>query len=295
MHFSTNPNLNRRQAIAVCASTLATLGLAACGGSSSDSSAAADSKDPKQLTFEQGKLTIATGDPAWEPWVIGDDPNSGKGFEAALAYALADKMGFSKDEVVWTRTSFDEACAPGDHNWDLNIQQVSISDDRKKAVDFSPAYFRATQSVVVPKDGKYAGAKSCKDLASANIAVMVGSTAGDYVKDAIKDGSDEGISIFDDNSIAAQAVTSGQCDALVTDTPEAVYMVESGQVDNAVVVGQIPGTEDPEGTGVTLKKDSPLTPFVTDAMNALIDDGTVKKLQDEWLADYTSNVPMLEK
>ena len=99
-----------------------------------------------------------------------------------------------------------------------------------------------------------------------NPAVMVGTTAYDYVKDIIKGGKDEGISIFDDNSAAAQAVTSGQCDALVTDTPQAVYMVQSKQIDDGLVVGQIPGTEDKEGLGITLAKNSPLTKYVKKAM-----------------------------
>ena len=124
---------------------------------------------------------------------------------------------------------------------------------------------------------------------------MVGTTAYDYVKDIIKGGKDEGISIFDDNSAAAQAVTSGQCDALVTDTPQAVYMVQSKQIDDGVVVGQIPGTEDKEGLGITLAKNSPLTKYVKKAMDALIKDGTVKKLQDKWLAEYTTDIPTLKK
>ena len=103
---------------------------------------------------------------------MNDDPASGEGFEAALIYKLAEKMGFSDDDVTWVRTTFDEAYAPGEHDWDLNIQQVSINEDREKAVDFSPAYFRPTQAVVLRKDNTYASAKACSDLANATIAVM---------------------------------------------------------------------------------------------------------------------------
>lgn len=274
------------------AASLAAVGLAGCGGSNSGVSSEA-SGDVKDLTFEPGKLTVATGNPAWEPWVMNDDPESGEGFEAALIYALAEKMGFAKDEVVWTRTEFDEAFAPGDHDWDLNIQQVSINEDRKKAIDFSPAYFRPTQSIIVKKDSKYADATSCADFKDAVFAVMMGTTAIDYVKDIIKGGSDKGVDIFNNNSDAVAAVDNGQADALVTDTPQCVYMVESEQLANGTVVGQIPGTEDPEGLGVTLAKDSALTPFVTDAMNAILDDGTVQGLIDTWLKAYTSDIPTL--
>lgn len=297
MKSITDTAISRRQAIALGASAFATLGLAACGSSNSSDSGSSSKKSGgvKSLTHTEGKLTVATGNPAYTPWVIDDKPQTGKGFEAALIYALADEMGFAKKDVKWVRTTFDEAYAPGEHDWDLNIQQVSINSDRKKAVDFSPAYFRPTQAVVLQKSSKYASATKCADLADANIAVMVGTTAYDYVKDIIKGGKDEGISIFDDNSAAAQAVTSGQCDALVTDTPQAVYMVQSKQIDDGVVVGQIPGTEDKEGLGITLAKNSPLTKYVKKAMDALIKDGTVKKLQDKWLAEYTTDIPTLKK
>ncbi len=291
----------RRLMLKLGAAALGIAALAGCASTSDDASATdtpagttdtADG-DVKQLTFEPGKLTVATGNPAWEPWVMNDDPESGEGFETALIYALAEQMGFEKGDVVWTRTGFDEACAPGTHDWDLNIQQVSINEDRKKAVDFSPAYFRPTQSVIAKKDSKYAKATGIADLKDATFAVQVGSTAIDYAKDIIKGGSDEGIDIFNDNSDAVAAVDSGQADALVTDTPSCVYMVDSEQLKEGVVVGQIPGTEDPDGLGITLAKDSPLTPYVTDAMNALVADGTVDDLVKTWLASYTSDIPML--
>ena len=288
--------ISRRQMLKLSA-VLGTAALAGCGGSSEEAAAPADdaaaSSDVKDLTFEPGKLTVATGNPAWEPWVMNDDPESGEGFEAAVIYALAEQMGFAKEDVVWVRTEFDEACAPGDHEWDLNIQQVSINEDRKKAVDFSPAYFRPTQAVIAKKDSKYATAAACADLKDATFAVMMGTTAIDYVKDIIKDGSDEGIDIFNNNSDAVAAVDNGQADVLVTDTPQCVYMVESEQLSNGTVVGQIPGTEDPDGLGITLVKDSPLTPFVADAMNAILDDGTVDGLIEQWLGAYTTDIPTL--
>lgn len=295
--------VTRREVLSLAGGILATAGLAACSdgasqgssSSASGSSASASSDDVTQLTATPGTLTVATGDPAYTPWVMDDDPSSGKGFEAALIYKLAEKLGFKDDQVNWIRTTFDEAYAPGDHDWDLNIQQVSINDDRKKAVDFSPAYFRPTQSVVTTKSNQYADATSCADLKDAVIGVMVGTTAYDYVKDIIKDGSEDGIDVYNDNSAAAQAVSAGQADALVTDTPQAVYMVQSEQVSDGVVVGQIPGTEDEYGLGICLPKDSKLTPAVTDAMNELIDDGTVKSLQDEWLAEYTTDIPTLSE
>ena len=286
--------LSRRSFLGL--STIGALALTACGGSNQQGdsgSSDASSDDVTQLTHEAGKLTVATGNPAWTPWVMNDDPESGEGFEAALIYELADEMGFAKDDVVWVRTDFGEAFAPGDHDWDLNIQQVSINEDRQKAVDFSPAYFRTTQSIAVQKGNKYEKATSLEDFKDATLAVMVGSTAYDFVKDLIKGGSEDGIDVFDDNSAAAAAVTAGQADGIVTDTTEIVYMVESEQVANGVVVGQIPGSEDKYGLGITLAKDSPLTPYVTDAMYTLLEDGTVDGLVEKWLAAYTTDIPML--
>ena len=288
--------VSRRQMLKLSAAALGTVALAGCGGSSNEAAPAADAAatdDVKQLTFEPGKLTVATGNPAWEPWVMTDDPESGEGFEAAIIYALAEKMGFAKEDVVWTRTEFDEAFAPGEHEWDLNIQQVSINEDRKKAIDFSPAYFRPTQAIICKKDSKYASATTCADLKDATFAVMMGTTAIDYVKEIIKGGSDEGVDIFNNNSDAVAAVDNGQADCLVTDTPQCVYMVESEQLKNGVVMGQIPGTEDPDGLGITLAKDSKLTPFVTDAMNAMLSDGTVDELIKKWLTAYTTDIPTL--
>lgn len=306
MNHTFNHMLSRRQALALGVAAFATAGLAACGNStqtsdSSTESSAATTVDGNatQLTVTPGKLTVATGNPAYEPWVVNDEPESGKGFEPAVIYALAQEMGFSKDDVAWVRTSFDEAFAPGDHDWDLNIQQVSISEDRKKAVDFSPAYYRPTQSIVVVKDGEYASATSCADFADATIGVQVGSTAYEYVKTILKNGNTEGIEVYDDNAAAAAAVNSGQADAVVTDTPTAVYMsgeyAEDEQIKNAVVVGQIPDTEDEFGLGITLAKDSPLTPYVEEAMNAILDDGTVDGFVSKWLAEYSTDIPTLKK
>ena len=273
---------------AVAASlTIAALSLtAACGSAPAEKKAAAAENE----TVTPGKLTIATGNPAYTPWVIDDKPESGKGFEAAVAYKVAEKMGFKKSDVKWVRTTFDSAIAPGAKDWDMNIQQFSITPERKKAVDFSPSYYNSAQAVVVRKDSKFANATTLAELKKATIGAMVGSTSYDFAKKIIKDD----IKTYNDNAVLAQAVDSNQIDAMVVDVPAASYIVESGQVKNGKVLGQIPGTEDPNGTGIVLPKGSPLTPAVTKAMNELIKDGTIKKLQDKWLASYTTDVPTLK-
>lgn len=275
---------------AVAASlTIAALSLTAACGSAPAEKKATESGSKLQ-TVTAGKLTIATGNPAYTPWVIDDKPESGKGFEAAVAYKVAEKMGFKKSDVKWVRTTFDSAIAPGAKDWDMNIQQFSITNERKKAVDFSPSYYNSAQAVVVRKDSKFANATTLAELKKAEIGAMVGSTSYDFAKKIIKDD----IKTYNDNAALAQAVDSNQIDALVVDVPAASYIVESGQVKNGKVLGQIPGTEDPNGTGIVLPKGSPLTPAVTKAVNELVKDGTIKQLQDKWLAAYTTDVPTLK-
>lgn len=264
--------------------TIATLtGASACGGSNSSSQSTQD-------TVTTNKLTVATGEPAYEPWVIDNKPESGKGYESALVYAIADKLGYSKNQVEWRRTTFDAAIAPGTKDWDLNIQQFSITDQRKKAVDFSPSYYNPTQSIVIRGDSKYASATSLSDFKGATVGAMVGTTSYDYAKQKLS----TSVQTFNDNATLAQALDADQIDALVMDTPAAVNVATSSQIKNGKVVGQIPGSEDKQGMGIVLPKDSPLTSKVSKALNELKQDGTLKQLQNTWLKAYTTDIPTLK-
>ena len=269
----------------VAALTFATLmSGAACGSGSSSDKDDTKSGAITEETINPGTLTIATGDPAYTPYVEDNDPESGKGYEAAVAYAVAEKMGFSKDKVKWTRTSFDAAIAPGTKDFDMNIQQFSITSERKNAVDFTPSYYNSTQSLVVHKDSKYASAKSLSELKDAKIGAMVGSTSYTVAQDKLK----KDVQTFNDNATLAQALDTNQIDALVIDTPSAYNIVESKQVKEGAVLGQIKGSEDPEGMGIVLPKDSKLTEAASKAVTELDKDGTLKKLQEQWLHEYTS-------
>ena len=274
------------RAAAALASIAALTLSAACGSGSDTKSAGSDSSDITQQTVTPGKLTIATGDPAYEPWIMNDKPESGKGYEAAVAYAVAEKMGFKKSDVVWTRTTFDSAIAPGAKDWDMNIQQFGITPERKKAVDFSASYYNDSQAIIVKKDGKYAKAKSLTDLKDATIGAMVGTEGYKYAK-KIKDD----VQTFNDDAAVAQALDAGQIDALVTSTVECVYMVQSEQVK---VVGRIADSTDPNGMGIVLPKDSKLTSAASKAVKELDSDGTIKALQDKWLAEYTTDLAELK-
>lgn len=278
---------------AAAALSIAALALTAACGSDTAQDAAdntqANSGDLTQQTVTPGKLTIATGDPAYEPWVLNDDPESGEGYEAAVAYAVAEQLGFDADDVVWTRTTFDAAIAPGPKDWDMNIQQFGITDERKQAVDFSSGYYKDTRAVIVKKDGKFANATSLADLKDAVVGATVGTQGYTYAKEKITDD----VQTFNDDASLAQALDAGQIDALVADTTVCVYMVQSGQVADGVVIGRIAGSEDKDGMGIVLPKDSPLTEATTKAVDDLEADGTLQKLQDQWLAEYTSDLPEL--
>lgn len=284
-----------KQFIRGAAATLSIAALAltaACGSDTAQDAAdntQASSGDLTQQTVTPGKLTIATGDPAYEPWVLNDDPESGEGYEAAVAYAVAEQLGFDADDVVWTRTTFDAAIAPGPKDWDMNIQQFGITDERKQAVDFSSGYYKDTRAVIVKKDGKFADATSLADLKDAVVGATVGTQGYTYAKEKINDN----VQTFNDDASLAQALDAGQIDALVADTTVCVYMVQSGQVADGVVIGRIAGSEDKDGMGIVLPKDSPLTEAATKAVDDLEADGTLQKLQDQWLAEYTSDLPEL--
>lgn len=287
--------ISGKQFIRGAAATLSIAALAltaACGSDTAQDAAdntQANSGDLTQQTVTPGKLTIATGDPAYEPWVLNDDPESGEGYEAAVAYAVAEQLGFDADDVVWTRTTFDAAIAPGPKDWDMNIQQFGITDERKQAVDFSSGYYKDTRAVIVKKDGKFANATSLADLKDAVVGATVGTQGYTYAKEKITDD----VQTFNDDASLAQALDAGQIDALVADTTVCVYMVQSGQVADGVVIGRIAGSEDKDGMGIVLPKDSPLSEATTKAVDDLEADGTLQKLQDQWLAEYTSDLPEL--
>ncbi len=257
---------------------------AACGSSSSSSGQSAAKQDITQQTIKPGTLTIATGDPAYAPYVQDNKPESGKGYEAAVAYAVAEKMGFDKAHVTWTRTTFDAAIAPGSKDYDLNIQQFSITPECRQAVDFTPSYYNSTQSLVVRNDSSYASATSLAQIKDAKIGAMVGSTSYEMAHKLVK----PDIDTFNDDVASSQALDTNQIDALVVDTPSAVTMVDSGQVKNAKILGQIKGSQDPEGMGMVLPKGSTLTPVASKAVTTLKKDGTLDKLQNQWLHVYTS-------
>ncbi|MGO4678849.1 ABC transporter substrate-binding protein [Microbacterium sp. 2MCAF23] len=269
----------------------AALVLAACSGpaSSSTPSAGADATGAALQTVTAGKLTIATGDPDYEPWFIDNDPANGKGFEGAVAHAVATELGFSDKQIVWTRTGFDAAIAPGPKDWDLNIQQFSISEDRKKAVDFSSSYYTTTQAAVAAKGTPAATATSIADLKKAKVGVATGTTSYTVAKAQLGTAD---LSVFNSVDDVVQALKGGQIDAMITDLPGAFY-VTGAQLENANVIGQFADDKGGDQFAFVLPKNSALTPAVTKAVDALRKNGTIAELQKKWLSEAV-NVPVLK-
>ena len=252
---------------------------------------AAPKTDPSALpTITAGKLTIGTGSPAYEPWVVGDKPESGQGYEAAVAYAVADQLGFKSTDVVWVRTTFDEAIAPGPKNFDFNLQQYSITDDRKKAVDFSSPYYETTQTVITVKGSKAAGAKTIADLKGFTIGAATGTTSFDAIEKVIAPSTPA--LAFNSNDDAKAALATGQVDAIVVDLPTALYLT-AVELNGGIIIGQLAGAATGDQFGLVLDKGSKLTKKVSAAVDALKANGTLKKLQDKWLAGY-AGAPVLK-
>lgn len=267
---------------AIVAGALALAGCAPAAETPSESGALA--------TITEGKLTIGTGLPAYEPWVVGDAPESGEGFEAAVAYAVAEKLGFAAEDVIWVRTSFDEAIAPGVKNFDFNLQQFSITDERKEFVDFSSSYYDTTQVVVTLSGSDADGVTTVAGLKGLLIGAPTGTTSFTAIEEVIAPTS--GAQAFNTNDDAVAALQSGQVDAIVVDLPTALYLT-AAVLDGGSIVGQLPGAASGDQFGLVLDKDSALTAAVTAAVDALREDGTLAALEAKWLADY-ANAPVLQ-
>ncbi|MEV0999594.1 ABC transporter substrate-binding protein [Nonomuraea sp. NPDC050202] len=228
-----------------------------------------------------GKLTIGTDKPAFEPWFKDDDPSNGQGFESAVAFAVAGELGFDRSEVQWSTVKFDAAFAPGDKQFDFDINQVSITPQRAEAVDFSKGYYTVKQAVVVSEKGKYAGAKSLAELKDAKIGVQVGTTSFNAVRDVIKPADDP--DVFNDQIDVVTALKNDQVDAVVVDLPTAFY-VTAAQVENSKILGQFSSTGGtPEEFGLVMEKGSALKPCVDKAVDALKSKGELAKIEQQWL------------
>jgi polar amino acid transport system substrate-binding protein len=241
-------------------------------------------------TKTAGKLTIGTDNPVYEPWFSDNKPSNGKGFESAVAYQVALRLGYSAENVTWVSVTFNNAIAPGPKSFDFDINEFSITDDRKKAVDFSSPYYLVRQTVITTKGSKIAGAKSIADLRTAKLGAQVGTTSYQAITDVIKPSTKP--SVFNNNDDAKAALVNGTVDGIVVDLPTAFYMT-GAELKNGMIVGQLPQVGVPEQFGLLLDKGSALTGCVSTAVDQLRNDGTLTVLEKTWLAQ-TGGAPELQ-
>jgi polar amino acid transport system substrate-binding protein len=276
-----------RLALAAAAVMVGTL--AACAPEDEDEAPADPSASPActaaQLpTLEQGTLTIGTDNPAYPPWFVDNDPSNGEGFESAVAYAVAEQLGFARDSVVWAQVRFDNAIAPGPKNFDFDINQFSITEERRAAVDFSSPYYDVRQTVIALADSPVAAATSVADLADASLGAQVGTTSYQAIVEIVQPSEEP--AVYNTNDDAKAALENGSIDGLVVDLPTAFFMT-SAELENSVIVGQLPqlSAGDAEQFGLVLDKGSPLTVCVSQAVDALREAGTLAELEQQWLAE----------
>lgn len=247
---------------------------------------------PESLeTLTPGTLTIATGEPAYYPWVIDDAPESGEGFEAAVAYAVAAELGYDAADVTWVRTSFDAAIAPGPKTFDFNLQQYSITDQRKEVVDFAGPYYQANQAIVSYSGSKLEGLTTIQEItdSGAKLGAGVGTTSLEVVESTFGLSA----SVFNDNAAAVTALKNQQIDGIVMDLPTALYTA-GVDLDNGIIVGQVEEIDSADqGFGLLLAKDSPLTDCLNKAIEALRSSGQLATITEKWLADFTG-APVLQ-
>jgi polar amino acid transport system substrate-binding protein len=283
----------RLLAVTVLALSLA---LVACGedeeepesAAQSTPAAAACAKDQLQ-TVADGKLTVGTDKPAFPPYFEDDDPTNGKGFESAVAYAIARELGFEQSEVEWKVVPFNASYRPGPKDFDFDVNQISITPARAKRVEFSDPYYQAPQAVIAAKGSPAADATSLADLKDSTIGVQIGTTSLDAVNASIQ--PSEQPKVFDDSNAVVAAIKQDQVDAVVVDLPTALFLT-AVELPGASVVGQFdaPGGDE---WGALLEKDSPLTDCVNEAIATLTESGELDEITQQWMSE-SADAPVLQ-
>jgi polar amino acid transport system substrate-binding protein len=288
---------------------LAVLGLALVAGCGEDEDAdqgaaptSAPSCEKADLELvSAGKLTIGTDNPAFPPWFEGgtpegsdweiNDPSTGEGFESAVAYAVAEKLGFGEDEVDWVVVPFNNSFRPGEKSFDFDINQISVTEERDRAVDFSDSYYDVNQALVAINDTPITEATSLAELKQYQLGAQVGTTSLAYIQENIQ--PDQEPRVYDTSNDVVAAINAKQIDGIVVDLPTAFFLVGAEEVKNGTVVGQFPSVGGQEHFGMLFQEGNRLRDCVNGALAELKDDGTLDEIQQEWLSEKTS-APVLE-
>ena len=269
-----------------------------------DAKTCAENADVPYIT--DGKLTIGTDNPVFQPWFGGTgsyegwkanpsfgvgQPGSGEGYEDAFAYELAKQLGFTKENVTWVEVAFNEVFKPGPKTYDFYVNQVSYNPERATVLDFSDGYYDVQQALVVKKDGPYTGVTTFADLKDAQLGAQAATTSYDYIVDNIQPSKQP--KVYDKSTDLLTAFNNGQIDGYVVDAPTGYVNVLIGEAKGAMIPGQFPTIGDQEFFGTVSELGNPLVACVNQGIAALTDDGTLADLQAQWLKDV--NYPEIQQ
>jgi polar amino acid transport system substrate-binding protein len=273
--------------LAACAKdnpSVGTGGPTGTSGASGATGAASCSTDSPSLVTP-GTLTIATDSPAYNPWFRHNDPSSGQGYESAVAYAVAEGLGFTPDQVTWVIEPFNKSYAPGPKNFDFDINQISITPERAQVVDFSHGYYDDQQALIAIKGTSIASATTLTELKQYKFGAQVGTTSLQFITQVI--GGQ--YAVFDTTNDAKSALEAGQIDGLILDLPTASYTQYS--IKDATLVGKFAFTG--EQFGLLFQKGNALVSCVNPVIDQLTADGTLDELAGRWLQNFLS-IPLIQ-
>jgi polar amino acid transport system substrate-binding protein len=256
-------------------------------------------KDSLELV-DEGQLTIGTDNPAYPPWFGGgtpegsqweiNDPSTGEGFESAVAYAVAEELGFTDDEVEWIVVPFNQSFRPGPKDFDFDINQISYTEERDQAVDFSDSYYDVNQALVAVEGTPIADATTVEELKQYRLGAQIGTTSLAYIQENVQ--PEQEPRVYDTSNDVISAINAKQIDGIVVDLPTAFFVV-AAEMENGTIVGQFPSVGEQERFGMVFEEGNALRDCVNEAIAALKEDGRLEDIQQEWLSDK-ADAPVIE-
>jgi polar amino acid transport system substrate-binding protein len=256
-------------------------------------------KDSLELV-DEGQLTIGTDNPAYPPWFGGgtpegsqweiNDPATGEGFESAVAYAVAEELGFTDDEVEWIVVPFNQSFRPGPKDFDFDINQISYTEERDQAVDFSDSYYDVNQALVAVEGTPIADATTVEELKQYRLGAQIGTTSLAYIQENVQ--PEQEPRVYDTSNDVISAINAKQIDGIVVDLPTAFFVV-AAEMENGTIVGQFPSVGEQERFGMVFEEGNTLRDCVNEAIAALKEDGRLEDIQQEWLSDK-ADAPVIE-
>ncbi|HET7018161.1 MAG TPA: ABC transporter substrate-binding protein [Streptosporangiaceae bacterium] len=267
--------------LTACGSSTTSSAPSGSGGSQSTATTSCTKSGLSNLLLTPDVLTVGTDNPVYTPWFVNNTPTNGKGYESAVAYAVAAQLGFSKSEVTWVHEPFNSVYAPGPKPFDFDINEVSVTPARAQAVTFSRSYYPVQQAIVALKGTPIVTKHSPAQLKTYQYGDQIGTTGLTFINSSIQPTKTP--KVFNTLALAASALSAGRIDALITDTPTAQYMA-AFQIKHSVLVAQFPTVG--EHYGLVLAKGNKLVTCVNSALSKLDSNGTLTALQHKWLGIY---------